>query len=181
VRRSALGVLVLVLLLAGCTDSAGENAYSAEKRYQVLSGTMEPTIRAGEEVTADRIKPGDYQPRRGDVVVFTAPKSWASGPGRPAISRVIGIGGDAVACCDVHGRVLVNDEPLDEPYVLKDAPLAMRLDPAQCASRRFGPFGVPAGELFVMGDNRVIAQDSRCEGSVSVAAVIGLVRTVARR
>jgi signal peptidase I len=141
---------------------------------------------------------GDPQP--GDVVVFRGPDSWRSEftveePANPLVrglqglgsliglappdekdfvKRVIAVGGQTVACCDPRNRVLVDDEPLEEPYIyyLPEA------GPARQAA--FGPVTVPAGELWMMGDSRNNSADSRVpgHGAVPIANVIGQARLV---
>jgi hypothetical protein len=100
------------------------------------------------------------------------PRRWP-GPGRPAHRRVIGIGGERLSCCDVQERVYLNESPLDEPYIAENAPLDV-LDEG-CRPRRFAPVAVALGELFVMGDHRATAEDSRCLGTVPVSAVVAVV------
>ena len=89
------------------------------------------------------------------------------------IKRVIGLPGDRVKCCDSQGRVTVNGTPLDEPYVLRDSPLDLPPNPAECRSRRFDEVVVPPGQIFVMGDHREVSQDARCQGPVPIDNVVG--------
>ncbi|MEU5725661.1 S26 family signal peptidase [Micromonospora sp. NPDC047738] len=90
--------------LAAC-GSLGEGARG--ERYRMGSRTMEPTITAGSIVTAEVVKPGDYQPRTGDVVVFEPPESWDHGEGEaPWIFRVVAVPGDTIAGCDAEGRIV---------------------------------------------------------------------------
>ena len=78
-----------------------------------------------------------------------------------------------LSCCDVQERVYLNESPLDEPYIAENVPLDL-LDEG-CRPRRFAPVAVALGELFVMGDHRATAKDSRCLGTVPVSAVVAVV------
>lgn len=80
--------------------------------------------------------------------------------------------GEGVACCDVDGRVRVNGQALDEPYVVVNGPLDAL---GSCGTRRFDPVAVPEGQLFVMGDHRATADDSRCRGTLPATHVVALV------
>ena len=90
--------------------------------------------------------------------------------GNHLIKRVVGVGGDHVQCCDGSGRLLVNGEPIDEPYVL---------DPTVIRNREFDVV-VKDGYLWVMGDNRDNSADSVAHlgdpggGQVRVESVVGI-------
>ena len=79
--------------------------------YAVPTQSMEPTVAAGEKVLAERIS-GD-EVRRGDIVVFRDAE-WGD---TPMVKRVIGVGGDLVACCDARGRLTINGTAVAEPYL----------------------------------------------------------------
>lgn len=112
--------------------------------YEVPSGSMAPTIVAGDRVLAHRIDGREVH--RGDVVVFRD-ESWGD---LPMLKRVVGIGGDTVACCDAEGRLTVNGESISEAY---------RDQGARAAPQNFEA-EVPEGELFLLGDNRRDSLDS---------------------
>ncbi|MER6681843.1 signal peptidase I [Streptomyces olivaceoviridis] len=131
---------------------------------------MEPTYQRGDRIVWERVDGSEV--RRGDVVVFSMPGRYrAEGV---FMQRVIGVGGDRVACCTTVGseeRVTVNGKPVREPYVYEgDADGVHR------------PYDVkvPQGRLFLMGDHRSDSMDSRFfaadhGGTVPVDAVRGRV------
>jgi signal peptidase I len=128
------------------------NAISA--RIRVDGSSMEPSLQSGEFVIVNRLayKVGD--PNYGDVVVFHFPGD----PGQEYIKRVIGLSGDSVKVVD--GTVYINDQPTEEPYI--------------AASPRYqGNWDVPAGHIFVLGDNRNNSSDSHNWGAVPMENVIG--------
>ncbi|MEU4537460.1 signal peptidase I [Streptosporangium sp. NPDC023825] len=140
-----LFVAVILPLLGGCGLA---DRIAGRKQYSVSSEVMEPTIKAGGEVTATQTE-GRYVPKLGDVILFKTPMTWGGTGIR--IARVIGVPGTAVRCCDGQGRTTLNGNPLEEPY-LKEPP----------ASRiAFGPVTVPEGRVWVQGDNRHVSLDSR--------------------
>jgi signal peptidase I len=167
--------------------------------FYIPSGSMENTLLVGDRVLVNKIVYDVRTPERGEVIVFRGTDNWApEHPAEPAgsllgrigrtlgdlvgvsrpgekdfIKRVVGLPGDRVSCCDGGGRIFVNGRALDEPYVEQDSPLEVEPDPRVCRSRRFDEVVVPAGQLFVMGDHRIVSQDSRCQGTVPIENVIG--------
>jgi signal peptidase I len=106
---------------------------------------MEPTIMQGEKIAAE-MRP--FQASRGDLVIFAH-------EGQLLVKRVIAIGGDTVEGRNL--QVFANGKLLDEPYVehIGRRPLGLK------SLETFGPVKVPAGKLFVAGDNRDYSFDSR--------------------
>ncbi|WP_090769065.1 signal peptidase I [Nonomuraea maritima] len=154
---------VLALLLAGCS------ALVPFLRASMSSESMGPTIRSGTEIVVR--KTGDYRPGRGDVVLFKAPTYWRPSPPEAVyVSRVIGVPGAVVECCDATGRLLVDDAALEESYLA-----------ASPAAREKFRVRVPPGRLWLMSDNRDVALDSRAhqgdggDGTIDVSDVIGVV------
>ena len=105
-----------------------------------------------------------HPPQRGDIIVFDPPLSARSD--RPFVKRVIGLPGDTVVTRD--GKIFVNGQVLDEPYIPDPAGLSFRF-----GSNGGNEVVVPAGSLFVLGDNRNNSQDSRYFGTVALDRVIG--------
>lgn len=112
---------------------------------RVPTGSMENTIMTGDRIVALRTAYWTEEPARGDVAVFRYPDDPT---GKTLyVKRVIGVGGDVVA---VHnGEVTVNGEVLEEPYI------------KEVTVGDFGPYAVPIGSYFMMGDNRNKSLDSR--------------------
>ena len=124
--------------------------------FNVSSGSMEPTLRTGEVVLVDRKTAG--QAVRGQVVVFDGTGYFApvnGGEDKYWVKRIIGVGGDQVECCNDQGQLLANGIPLEEPY------LAVEPSAENPASDTQFFIEVPAGKIFVMGDNRANSTDSR--------------------
>lgn len=150
VRSGAILVLCLALVF-GVVRPFGVEA------FRVASGSMAPTLRAGDHVLADKLSYRFGDPRRGDLVVFRGPG------GGVMIKRVVGLPGDAVAVRD--GVLHVNGGRVAEPYVNRGLN----------ESNFFGPERVPEGHVFVMGDRRENSEDSREFGPVRREDLIGRV------
>ena len=109
--------------------------------------------------------PGLHPPRRGEVIVFQFPQN----PSQDFIKRCIATGGQTVQVIDK--KVFVDGVELKEPYVKHSDP---EIRPAGYDFRdNFGPFTVPKGTLFMMGDNRDNSNDSRYWGPVAMDLVKG--------
>jgi signal peptidase I len=145
------------------------------KPYRIPSESMLDTLRPGDRVLVNRAVYHVREPHRGDVIVFHAPGD----PKVVFIKRVVGVPGDVLSVKD--GRLYVNGRERSEPYVHRTSG---RLDPTLAQAAIAGstihdpwslaePFTVPAGEYFVMGDNRTDSDDSRDWGTVERAAIVG--------
>jgi signal peptidase I len=148
--------------------------------FYIPSESMEPGLVRNDRILVEKVSYwGEQAPRRGDVVVFEDPGGWlnaaeAAGPTNPLASvlsriglyptgghlvkRVIGVGGDTIACCDDQGRISVNGSPISEPYVKDDPGSPCNGPMTGTCDWEAGP--VPEGHVFVMGDNRRNSADS---------------------
>ncbi|GAA4555127.1 signal peptidase I [Planotetraspora kaengkrachanensis] len=166
-----LSVLLLTALTVVSASGCGV-AYrlTGREEFDVPGISMEPTIKTGDRVVAS-LSDGDYTPHEGDVVVYKAPPSWAvATPGKTYIARVIGTPGVDVRCCDDAGHIALDGRPLDEPYIASAKASAVEFD-----------LTVPPGHVWIMGDNRDFAMDSRAhstdadKGTIPLSYVVGVV------
>jgi signal peptidase I len=153
--------LALILFLA-------INLISARVRVEGFS--MVPTLKNGEYVLISRLsyKLGDFQ--RGDIIVFRPPMYpdaplWQRIFGLPIdddyedyIKRIIGLPGETVRIA--NGTVYINSVKLVESYIAA---------PPDYSSE----WTVPAGQLFVLGDNRNNSADSHAWGFLPEGNVLG--------
>ena len=159
--------------------------------FYIPSESMEPGLLVNDKILVQKVSYWFGGPQRGDVVVFDDPGGWldesssltATNPlqkalelvglfptGGHLIKRVIGVGGDRIVCCDKQGRLTINGTAIDEPYTLAT--------PGATSEQKFD-VKVPAGHIWVMGDNRGNSADSRVHlgdpggGFVDVHQVVG--------
>ena len=150
-RRATTGLMVALLVLL-VASVAGLLPLQV---MRVGSDSMSPTFATGDLVLLDRTG-GAVE--RMDVVAVDHPDT-----GTLLVKRAVALGGDQMAIED--GVLVVNGIPVCEPTI----------DPSRLDGVWFGPVTVPPGELFLLGDERDSAIDSRHFGTVSAADVRGFV------
>jgi signal peptidase I len=146
------------------------------RAFYIPSESMVNTLDVNDRIFVNLLVPEPIALQRGDVVVFKDTKGWlAPAEEKPTgpftwvqdgltfvgllpdnseqhlVKRVIGLPGDHVVCCDADGELTVNGAPLAEKYV----------NPAETPMVREFDVVVPAGKVWVMGDNRNHSADSR--------------------
>jgi signal peptidase I len=164
--------------------------------YRIPSASMENTLMVGDRVLVNKLVYHFRGIDRGDIVVFSGQGSW--GPDAPPpssdpvvrvfddvlsglglhsdqtfyIKRVIGLPGDHVACCNAHDQVTVNGVALNETSYV--APGGIQLQAGDTFS-----VTVPAGYVWVEGDNRGDSADSRLHmgdpggGAIPESQIVG--------
>ena len=165
------------------------------RAFYIPSESMQPSLEVNDRIVVNMLAPGVMDVDRGDVVVFEDTRDWwGSGPAAETnavqdalmfvglmpdtsahyvVKRIIGVEADTVECCDEQGRLLVNGEPVDEPY----------LYPGNSPSDAEFDVTVPEGHVWLLGDHRAASADSRAhvsepdQGAVPVDDIIG--RTLA--
>ena len=159
--------------------------------FFIPSASMWPTlVGPGDRILVDKVPYYFHDPRRGDIIVFSNPNAppvsrgivgglihWVAqgvgitghaepicgdkNPDEDFVKRVIGLPGDTVE--GRNGGVYINGRRLPEPYL-----------PPTVITGAFAKQTIPAGKLFVMGDNRGDSCDSRAAlGLVPIDNVIG--------
>lgn len=168
------------------------------RSFYIPSGSMENTLQINDRIIVNELQPSVFPLSRGDVVVFKDPGGWlpaaapqtgnpiqqgvgavldfvglgASDSDQHLVKRLIGLPGDHITCCNALGQMSVNGVPLKEPYVLLPAG-------QQAVSAKPFDVTVPAGKIWVMGDNRYNSADSRyhmddpTKGFVPMGDVVG--------
>ena len=165
------------------------------RAFYIPSESMEPTLEVDDRIVVNLLAPEVMDLDRGDVVVFEDTRNWWGSGVAPettafqdalvfiglmpdtsshyVVKRIIGLEGDTVECCGEDGEILVNDEPIEEPYIY----------PGDAPSESEFEVTVPEGHVWLLGDHRGASSDSRAhvdepdQGAVPVDDVIG--RTLA--
>jgi signal peptidase I len=167
--------------------------------FFIPSESMLPTLQIGDRVLVEKLSYRFGEPDQGDVVVFArsvfgeAPdEPWATDArnflrellGLPTgfeedyIKRIVAVEGDVIAYSGKPRRLMIDGEPVEEPYIhdgedLGSSPVTER----QCKGLRMEAVDegcrVPAGKVFVMGDNRSNSEDSRVIGPIDKDKIVG--------
>ena len=167
--------------------------FIAELRW-IPSGSMKPTLVEGDRIVVEKftkypniIKAHDFKntPKRGDIMIFYPPfvelktNPWAVFSRLTGffckdiayIKRVVGLPGEKFEIKESSNgayKVYINDKPLQEEYIMSE------YDFHKCRANMFcGPFVIPEGNYFMMGDNRGNSQDSRFWGPLPEERFIG--------
>ncbi len=152
--------------------------------YQIPSGSMESTLLVGDFLYINKMLygseidlgfggrrffyhrfPAFRQPQPGDIIVFRYPPN----PRQDFIKRCVAVAGQSI---EIKDKVLyVDGVKREEPFIHHDD---ARIYPREISARdNFGPYVVPAGNVFMMGDNRDNSLDSRFWGPLPVANIKG--------
>lgn len=178
----ALREVLVILLIAAIVAVLIQSFFL--KAYVIPSSSMSPTLQIGDRVMVDRLTYYFRKPRTGDIIVFRYPPTSPQATNTtnlfywpieqigetlhithrtgssPFVKRVIASEGQTLEIR--KGQVYVNGKELKEEYKVPD-------------SYDMPPTKIPAGQLFVMGDNRPNSRDSRYWGYVPIRSVIGKV------
>jgi signal peptidase I len=150
--------------------------------FKIPTGSMEDNLKVGDHIIVNKFIYGPAPNalkgliplrdiKRGDIIVFRYPLQ----PDTDFVKRVIGMPGDTL---EIRDKVVyINGKALDEPYVIHLDPNVFPNQPTlpePYKSRdQFGPYSVPPGRYFAMGDNRDRSSDSRYWGTVPRGMIKG--------
>ena len=159
-------VLVIAVLLA-----AGLRTLVFQP-FKIPSSSMVPTLDVGDRILVQKAFFNWHDVHQGDIVVFTHPPADndCSGPeDTDLVKRVIAVGGQTIYSSG--STIYVDGRKLAESYLPGYDPLGPAVPGASARS----PYRVPAGDFYVLGDNREISCDSRYWGPVKGSTVVGKV------
>jgi signal peptidase I len=150
--------------------------------FKIPTGSMEDNLKVGDHIIVNKFIYGPVPTpwtsvfplrdvQRGDIIVFRYPLQ----PETDYVKRVVGLPGDTLMIRDK--KVYINGKALSEPYTLFEDPMVYPPRPALPEPYRsrdqFGPYDVPQGQYFAMGDNRDRSSDSRYWGTVPRSMIKG--------
>jgi signal peptidase I len=143
----------------------------AFQTFWIPTTSMVPTLDVNDRILVLKAFFNWHQLREGDIVVFThPPRDQCGGPAEAdLVKRVIGLPGQTIY--SAGGLLYIDGRRLREPYLPPHDPLG---PPIPGATRQH-PFHVPAGEFYMMGDNRAISCDSRFWGPIKGSSIVGRV------
>ncbi len=160
-----------VILMAVLLCTVLLRTYVVQSFY-IPSPSMVPTLQVGDRIMVNKLSYDLHEVHRGDIVVFKRPpletQNFAD-----LVKRVIGLPGETISTQD--GHVYIDGKLLNEPW-LPPGPSSYTGALPDDQHPQFnmpGPVTIPAGEYFVMGDNRTDSEDSRYFGPIPKALIVG--------
>lgn len=156
--RSALSVVITIVAILAASYLLRTFVFQS---YEIPSASMEETIMTGDLLIGEKVSYRFSSPEAGQIVTFEDPEI----PSRILIKRIIATEGQTVDLRD--GNVYIDGERQFESYT--DGKPSYPL-PNSKADITY-PYTVPAGHVWVMGDNRTNSQDSRYFGAIPVSSI----------
>ena len=141
--------------------------------FYIPSGSMLPTLQIGDRIIVNKLSYRLHDPHRGDIVVFARPaledQAYAD-----LVKRVIGLPGETISSS--NGNVYIDGKRLHEPWLPPGANSYSGALSGGDPHQQFdlpGPVKIPAGQYYVMGDNRRFSEDSRFFGPIPRSLIVG--------
>jgi signal peptidase I len=136
--------------------------------FWIPSASMTPTLGVNDRVLVQKAFFSWHDVREGDIVVFSHPPlDNCPGPQGDLVKRVIALPGQTIYSSG--NSIYINGRLLAEPYLPQPDPLGPPIASSQ------HPYRVPAGEFYMLGDNRSDSCDSRYWGPIKGSTIIGKV------
>ena len=132
--------------------------------FFIPSASMDPTLKVHDRILVNKLSYDVHAVHRGDIVVFRRLPHMPTGDGeiKDLVKRVIGLPHETIQSTP-DGHIEINGQILNEPYLPPGTALGPPI-PKQV---------IPAGDYFVMGDNRTDSSDSRFFGPVPRSYIVG--------
>lgn len=163
-RRPARWLVEWALVLLVAVGVAFVVRTYVVQTFYIPSASMEPTLMVGDRIIVDKVSLHFDGVHRGDVIVFKRPPLETDPTISDLVKRVIGLPGETISS-GPGGQVLIDGKAIAEPWLTPYA----RAHPGQPITKQ----KIPAGEYFVMGDNRSDSTDSRVFGPISGKLIVG--------
>jgi signal peptidase I len=188
-KRAVLewGILIVVAILIAIVIKT-----FLFQAFYIPSESMVPTLEVGDRVLVNKLSYDLHDLNRGDIVVFAAEPNveWHRAGIDDLVKRVIALPGETITQCQER-RVCIDDRVLKETY-LPDGTVTtipsslpyitnasgkrvLVCEPVGSNGSPEGGCKVPAGKVFVMGDNRGNSQDARNNGPIKESSIVGRV------
>ena len=200
IRRWVRGIAEFpVLVLIAFVIAIGIKTFLLQAFF-IPSGSMKPTLQVGDRVLVEKVSYRLRDPRREDVVVFAKEVFGAVAPDVPwpqdvrnflrelaglptgaeedYIKRIVATAGDTIRYVGKPRQLLINGQAVDQSYVQGGSDrFSSTITSADCKRLEMEPADrgcrVPAGRVFVMGDNRSNSEDSRILGPIHEDKIVG--------
>jgi signal peptidase I len=149
--------------------------------FYIPSESMVPTLEVGDRVLVNKLSYDLHDVSRGDIVVFEAGPNpaWHRAGIDDLVKRVIALPGETITQCEPE-QICIDDRLLEESYLPEEngAVVPTTMPPSIQGCEPGSPENgctVPAGMVFVMGDNRTNSQDARANGPIKESSIVGRV------
>src|SRR6201992_2215226 len=167
-RRRRAVMQTAVTLLAAVLLAVLVRAFVFQT-FWIPSASMVPTLSVYDRILVQKAFFNWRDVRQGEIVVFSHPPlDRCPGPQNgDLVKRVIALPGQTIYSSG--NSIYVDGHLLPEPYLPRYDPLG---PPIPNATRQH-PYRVPAGDFYVLGDNRAISCDSRYWGPITGSSIVG--------
>jgi signal peptidase I len=193
-RASIYWLLIAVQLLFSIGLIAGVRGLVYEA-FRIPTNSMSPTILPGDRILVRKLLTPDHAPKRGDLIVYRNPTPTGA---TNYIARVVAVAGDHLKIKGerlfINGKELERDRVPNESLKSHGNQATGRVAMEENSGRRYlVAYGnskngdraqddfdatIPEHHVFVLGDNRDRAKDSRHFGTVHLAEIVGYVQYI---